>query len=232
MEQPGDEVDRASAASPGTPAAPTASAVRPFLRGRLHEAAFWVSAAAGPALVLAAPPGRRGGIAVYSVTLALLLGTSALYHRVTWRPRARAWMRRLDHAMIFLLIGGTYSAVAPLALPADRATRILATVWVAVTAGVLLSVAWPRAPKPLTALVGLATGWVALGALPGLARGLSGPAFGLLLAGGIAYSLGAVVYALKRPNPLPHVVGYHEIFHALVILAAAAHYGTVALAMA
>jgi hemolysin III len=207
------------------------AATRPFLRGRVHEAAFWMSAAAGPALILAAPSGHRVQVAVYALTLALLLGTSALYHRVTWQPIARRWMRRADHAMIFLLIGGTYTAVAPLALDPLTARRLLVTVWVAAAAGVVFSIAWPGAPKPLAAAIVLAIGWVALAALPGLSRGLPGAAFGLLVGGGIAYTCGAIVYALKRPNPLPRVAGYHEIFHALVVIAAAAHFGTVALAL-
>jgi hemolysin III len=204
---------------------------RPLLRGRLHEAAFWMSAAAGPALVVATPPAHRLQVAVYAVTLALLLGTSALYHRVTWQPRARAWMRRLDHAMIFLLIGGTYTAVAPLALDPARATGLLRTVWIAAAVGVLFSLLWPAAPKPLSAAVVLATGWVALGALPDLRHGLPASAFALLIGGGVAYTAGAVIYALKRPNPLPRVMGYHEVFHALVVVAIGAHYGTVLLAL-
>jgi hemolysin III len=204
---------------------------RPFLRGRLHEAAFWMSVAAGPALVVAAPAGHRAAVAVYAVTLAALLGTSALYHRITWQPRARLVMRRLDHSMIFLLIAGTYTAVAPLALAPPASTRLLTAVWVLAVAGIAFSVAWPTAPKPVTAAIILAIGWVALAALPSLETGLPTAAFALLIAGGVAYSAGAIIYALKRPNPFPRVAGYHEVFHALVVLAAAAHYGTVALAL-
>lgn len=204
---------------------------RPFLRGRLHEAAFWMSAAGGPALVVGAPSEHRLSVAVYALSLSLLLGTSALYHRITWPSGIRAIMRRFDHAMIFLLIAGTYTATTDLALEPARAGVVLPVVWIGALAGVALAVAWPSAPKPLSAAVAIALGWVAVAVLPDLARGLSTSAFVLLVVGGVAYSVGAVAYALRRPNPLPGVAGYHEVFHALVVLAAAAHYAMVALAL-
>lgn len=206
-----------------------AAVQRPFLRGRLHEAAFWMSAAAGPALVVASPPAHRVSVSVYAISLALLLGTSALYHRVTWSARARALMRRLDHAMIFVLIAGTYTAAAELALEPARADGLMRAVWIGAAAGITLAIAWPDAPKPLSAMVALGLGWVAVAVLPDLARGLATPPFLLLVAGGALYSVGAVMYALRRPNPLPGIAGYHEVFHALVVLAAAAHYAMVAL---
>jgi hemolysin III len=204
---------------------------RPLLRGRIHEAAFWMALVAGPALVLSAPAGYRLSTAIYATTLVLLLGTSALYHRVTWRPGPRALMRRLDHAMIFLLIAGTYTVAARLALPPEQARMVLAVVWAGAVAGVVLSVLWPATPKPLLAAVALVVGWVAVAVLPDLADGLASGEMGLIAAGGILYSLGALAYATKRPNPVPGIAGYHEVFHVLVVLAAACHYAAVALAL-
>jgi hemolysin III len=204
---------------------------KPWLRGRLHEAGFWVSLAAGPALVIAAPGSARAAVAVFAVTLALLLGTSALYHRVTWQPRARAWMRRLDHSMIFCYIAGTYTAAAA-ALSASAGTSwVLPVVWGGAVAGIGLNLVWPDAPKPVSAAVYLALGWVAVAVLPDLYAAMTGVEFALLVAGGVAYSVGAVAYALRRPNPLPGVAGYHEVFHALVLVGAASHYAMIALAL-
>lgn len=218
----------------GTPAANpagTPAAVKPRLRGRLHEVAFYASLAAGAALVGAAPPRHQLEIGVYAVSLSLLLGVSALYHRPTWPLRARAWMRRLDHSMIFLLIAGTYTAAGSLALEPDRASIVLALVWAGAGAGAALNLVWIGAPKAVSAVVYVALGWVALGVLPDLYRGLGAAAFTLLVAGGVVYSLGALTYALRRPDPKPGVVGYHEVFHALVVIAAACHYATIALAL-
>lgn len=208
-----------------------ATTARPLLRGRIHEAAFWMALVAGPALVLSAPLGYRWSTAIYAATLIALLGTSALYHRVTWQPRGRALMRRLDHAMIFLLIAGTYTVAARVALPPERSHTVLAVVWAGAIAGVGLSVLWPHAPKPITAAIALVVGWVAIAVLPDLARGLTTGQLWLIVAGGVAYSLGALAYATKRPNPIPGIAGYHEVFHALVVLAAAAHYAAIALAL-
>jgi len=206
--------------------------VKPRLRGVLHEYAFFVSLACGLALILAASDGRaRAAAAVYAVALSGLLGTSALYHRVTWRPQARRWMRRLDHSMIFVLIAGTYTPVALLALKGPLASTILIVLWFGAIGGVIFKLLWIDAPKWLFAaiyvLLGLVTAAV-FGQLPA-AIGWLGVAG--LATGGLLYVIGAVIYASGRPNPWPKVFGYHEIFHALVIAAAALHFAVIAFAV-
>ena len=203
--------------------------VKPRLRGVLHQYAFFVAAVLGAALVIAAPSGRaRAAAAIYAVAVAGLLGTSALYHRVTWSRRARAWMRRLDHSMIFVLIAGTYTPFALLVLSGGLARAILIVVWGGAVAGVILKLAWISAPRWLTAAVYVALGWVAIAAMPSLAGALGAVAVGLVLAGGVLYTAGAVIYARQRPDPSPTVFGYHEIFHALVVAAATAHFAVIA----
>jgi hemolysin III len=220
---------RSAAVPPQTPAAPE---LRPRLRGVWHQYAFFVSVACGAVLVALAEPGRAMvAAAVYAFAVSGLLGTSALYHRVTWAPAARRWMRRLDHSMIFVLIAATYTPVALLALKGTLATVVLWVVWGGALAGVIFKLAWIDAPKWLTAAVYVALGWVAvatIGQLPG-AIGWLGVAG--LAAGGVLYMVGATVYARQRPNPWPGVFGYHEVFHALVIGAAALHYAVIAFAV-
>jgi hemolysin III len=207
-----------------------AGAVKPELRGVLHQYGFFVSAVLGAALVVAAPGGRATvAAAVYAASVSALLGTSALYHRIDWvRPRARAWMRRLDHSMIFVLIAGTYTPFSLLVLDGTLATAILIVVWAGALGGIVLNLVWITAPKWLTASVYVALGWVAVVAMPELAAALGAVGVALLFGGGLLYTAGAVVYALKRPDPAPTVFGYHEIFHALVLAAAVAHFAVVA----
>ena len=204
---------------------------KPRLRGVSHQWAFFVSLFTGLVLVLLAPNGKAFlAAAIYSLSVAALFGTSALYHRINWRTlNARRWMRRLDHSMIFVLIAGTYTPFALLALDGAIATAILIVVWSGAIAGVVLQLCWVDAPRMLSAVVYLAMGWVALVAYPQMIDrvGIAGTA--LVTIGGVLYSAGAVIYALKRPNPVPRVFGYHEVFHALVIAAAALHYAVVAL---
>ena len=197
---------------------------KPLLRGVSHEIAAFVALAAWIGLTVAASPGKaRAAAAVYGATLLALFTVSALYHRPTWAPRARLFWRRLDHSAIFLLIAGTYTPFC-LLLGGTAGAVELAVVWAGATMGVVQAVVWPTAPKPLIAVVYVLLGWVIVPVVPALASALGTPAIVLLLAGGVAYSLGAVVYALRRPDPFPRVFGYHEIFHALVILAAALHF--------
>jgi hemolysin III len=206
--------------------------VKPRLRGVSHAYAFFVSLACGTALILFASDGRaRVAAAIYAAAVSALFGTSALYHTVTWRPRARRWMRRLDHSMIFVLIAGTYTPVALLALHGSLSRTILIVVWAGAVGGAIFKLAWIDAPKWLFAAVYLALGWVSaviFGQLPA-AIGWLGVAG--LAAGGLLYSAGAVVYASGRPDPYPRVFGYHEVFHALVIAAAALHYAVIAFAV-
>jgi hemolysin III len=203
---------------------------KPRLRGVSHQWAFWVSLAGGVGLVVAAPPGRATvAAAIYAASVAALFGASALYHRITWTSAtARRWMRRLDHSMIFILIAGTYTPIALLALEGTLATVILAVVWTGAAVGVLLELAWVDAPKWFTALVYVALGWVAVVAMPELVSQIGLAAVILIGAGGLLYTAGACIYASGWPDPAPTVFGYHEIFHALVIAAAALHYGVIA----
>ena len=209
-----------------------AGALKPRLRGVSHQYAFFVSLGCGAGLILAASGGRaRLAASVYAAAVSALFGTSALYHRVTWRPGARRWMRRLDHSMIFVLIAGTYTPVALLALQGPLATTILIVLWAGALGGMIFKLAWIDAPKWLLAAIYVVLGLVSaavFGQLPG-AIGWLGVAG--LAAGGVLYTAGAVVYASGRPNPAPAVFGYHEIFHVLVIVAAALHYAVIAFAV-
>ena len=203
--------------------------LKPRLRGVLHQYAFFVAVVLGAALVIAADGGReRIAALVYALGLAGLLGTSALYHRLTWAPRARMWMRRLDHSMIFVLIAGTYTPFAVLVLHGTLARTILIVVWAGALGGTILNLVWVRAPKAVTAAVYIALGWVAVAAMPQMADEMGALGVGLIALGGVLYTVGAVIYAMRRPNPVPGVFGYHEVFHALVVAAAAAHFAAVA----
>jgi hemolysin III len=208
----------------------TIAAVKPRLRGVSHEWAFFVSLVLGAGLIVAADtPEATLAVGIYAVSLSALFGTSALYHRVDWRrPELRRWMRRLDHSMIFLLIAGTYTPFALLALHGTIADAILVIVWAGALAGTVVEMIWIDAPKWVTALIYLALGWVAVVAFPELWRSLGPGGTVLVAAGGLLYSAGAVVYATQRPNPSPAVFGYHEVFHLFVIAAAAAHFGAIA----
>jgi hemolysin III len=211
-------------------AAASAFNQKPRLRGVSHQWAFFVSLAAGAALVLLAN-GSKATIAaaIYAFSLSALLGVSALYHRINWRPVARRWMRRLDHTMIFVLIAGTYTPFALLVLHGDLARVVLIAVWVMAGAGTVLNLLWWNAPKPVTAAVYISTGWVAVLAIPQLWNGLGPVGFGLIILGGVLYTAGAIVYARRRPDPRPAVFGYHEIFHLLVIAAAICDFAAIAI---
>jgi hemolysin III len=204
--------------------------VKPRLRGVFHQWTFFAAVVAGAVLVLVAPAGQATvATAIYAVTVIGLFGVSAVYHRVNWGSvRARMWMRRLDHTMIFLLIAGTYTPFALLVLDGALSTGILIGVWAGAAAGVVLNMIWVDAPKWVTAVVYLGLGWVAVVAFPELVRELGVTATVLLGAGGLLYTAGAVIYALRRPDPVPAVFGYHEIFHLLVIVAAALQYSVIA----
>ena len=202
---------------------------RPRLRGVFHQYAFFGALVAGTVLVLVAESVReRVAMLVYAAALVAMFGASALYHRVPWRSlRVRVWMRRLDHSTIPLLIAGTYTPFALLAFDGMLAQAVLVAVWCGAGAGLLLNLVWVDAPTWVTAVVYLALGWVGVVALPELFDVGLAPAL-LVLAGGALYTVGAVVYALRRPDPAPTVFGYHEVFHALVIVAAALQYAVIA----
>jgi hemolysin III len=201
---------------------------KPLLRGVSHELAAGVALFAWLALALFAASTRALVAAnVYGVSLVSLFVVSAVYHRPTWTPRSRLFMRRLDHAAIFLLIAGTYTPMCLLLAPGTGRV-ILAVVWSGAALGIVQSVFWVHAPKPLVAAAYVVLGWVVVPVLPTLSGTLGAGAVALLAAGGGLYTLGAVIYATRRPDPFPRVFGYHEIFHALVIAAAACHFTVVA----
>jgi hemolysin III len=204
---------------------------KPRLRGVSHQWAFFVSLVTGTVLVVIAPSGKATWAAlIYSVAVAGLFGVSALYHRVNWTsPAARKRMRRLDHTMIFVLIAGTYTPFAVLALNPPLSTILLIVVWGGAVLGAGLKLVWIDAPKWLIAATYIAVGWVAVAAMPQMIDHVGVLPTILVAIGGVLYTVGAVVYARQRPDPVPGVFGYHEIFHALVIAAAALHYAVVAI---
>jgi hemolysin III len=202
---------------------------RPRLRGVLHEVAFFVALVVGILLVTHADGARASTAAgVFAGSVAVMLGASALYHRVTWSVRARPWMRRLDHAGIYLLIAGTYTPVGLLTLRGTMRDVVLAVVWSGAAAAIVLKFVWVSAPKWLSAVIGIALGWVGVAAMPQVARYAGAAAVALLAVGGVAYTAGAIVYARRRPDPIPAVFGYHELFHALTIVGAACQYVAIA----
>jgi len=195
----------------------------------LHQAAFVIAVVIAPLLIVGADRGRpRLAAAVFAGSVVVCFGASALYHRVTWTPRVRLWMRRIDHAGIYLLIAGTYTPVSLLVLRGAWRPVVLTIVWGGATGAIVLKFVWVHAPKWLAAAIGLALGWVAVIALPQLIVHLHPAAVALLIVGGLAYTAGAVVYARRRPDPAPAVFGYHELFHALTIVGVACQYVAIA----
>jgi hemolysin III len=205
--------------------------VKPRLRGVFHQWAFFVALAAGVVLVLLAD-GLRERLAswVYAAALAAMFGASAVYHRVDWRtPARRAWARRLDHSTIFLFIAGTYTPFAMLAFEGASAATLLAVVWAGALLGLAVNLCWIDAPKWVGAVAYLVVGWVGVIVAPQLFPSLGPAAATLVLVGGALYTSGAVIYTMRRPDPFPAVFGYHEIFHVLVVAAAAAQFVAVSL---
>jgi hemolysin III len=203
--------------------------VRPRLRGALHGVAFGVAIVVGAVFVTAADGGRRTlGATVFAGAVAAMLGASTLYHRVTWSPRWRPWMRRVDHAGIYLLIAGTYTPVGLLVVHGTTQHVVLALVWSGAAAATLLKFCWVGAPKWLSALFGIAVGWAGVASMPQVARNAGIACVVLLAVGGLAYTAGAIVYARRKPDPVPTVFGYHELFHALTIVALACQYVAIA----
>jgi hemolysin III len=195
----------------------------------LHQAAFAVSLVVGTLLIVGADGVRRHtSAAVFAGSVAACFGASALYHRVTWTPRVRLWMRRIDHAGVYLLIAGTYTPVCLLVLNGAWRLVVLTIVWAGAAASILLKFVWVAAPKWLAAGIGILLGWLAVAVLPQLVTRLNPAAVVLLGIGGIAYTAGAIIYARRRPNPAPAVFGYHELFHALTIVGVACQYVAIA----
>ena len=207
---------------------------RPRARGWLHLFAFFTSIVAGAVLIpLAANLGLRAGlsVALYCVTILGLFGISALYHRRRWSPRGWKLMKRLDHSMIFLFIAGTYTPFALLAVDQPTGYWVLAGVWAGALAGVFLKLTWPTAPRWVGVPLYIGLGWVAVFILTDILHIAGVTSLVLLAAGGVLYTLGGIAYAIKRPNPWPGVFGYHEVFHAMTVVAAICHYIAVYFAM-
>ena len=201
----------------------------PMFRGVSHRAMFIVALTLAPIMIVAAPGvGPRLVIAFYTLSIAALFGVSALYHRVPWSPRVRRAMQRLDHAVIFLAIGGTYTPVALFALSPWAAKLVLALVWGGAAVGVFMRVRFPDASKAVVALPYLVVGWCLMAVVADAWHHLGVAGFLLLLVGGLAYTAGALVFAFQRPDPWPATFGFHEVFHVLTVAGAALHYVAIA----
>ena len=202
--------------------------VKPKLRGVFHELGFYAAVVVGVVVIVTADPGkaRMAGV-IFASCVAFCFGASAVYHRPTWRPRPRAWLARLDHAGIYLLIAGSYAPFALIVLSRGWAVPVLAIVWGGALAAIILKLCWVQAPKWLSAAIGLTLGWVGAVVFPQLLT-LSTVAIVLVAASGVLYTVGAVVYTRRRPDPRPQVFGYHELFHVLTVAAVACEYVVVA----
>jgi hemolysin III len=206
--------------------------VKPRLRGWLHAGTFPVAVAAGIVLICVAPTtAGRVSASVFTLTAALLFGTSAVYHRGTWSPRVHGVLKRLDHSNIFLIIAGSYTPFAALLLTPGKARTLLLVVWLGALGGVLFRVFWVGAPRWLYTPVYIALGWVAVIYLPDFLRQGGAALLTLILVGGLLYTVGGVVYGLKRPNPSPRWFGFHEVFHACTVAAFVTHYIAVSFAV-
>lgn len=205
--------------------------VKPRMRGILHQYAFLSCLVTGMVLVSLAPDARaRLGAVVYAVCLAGLFGISALYHRRGWGERGHSIMARLDHSMIFVFIAGTYTPFALLVLHGLTSHVVLIVVWSGAGLGVLMQLLWLHAPRFATVPLYLALGWTAAFVVPQFIHFGIAP-FVLLVAGGVAYTVGGVVYAARRPDPAPTIFGYHEVFHAMTCVAAICHYIAISFAV-
>lgn len=209
--------------------------LKPRMRGWLHAYAALISLVTGAVLISVAA-GMKGGnagwsTAVYAATVSLLFGTSALYHRLNWGARGHGVMKRLDHSMIFVFIAGTYTPFAALTLPHAASIAVLVVVWTGAVFGVLLQTVWPDAPRWVSVPLYIALGWVAVFVLPHLLHSYGVAALVLIATGGIVYTLGALAYGFKKPNPYPGTFGFHEVFHACTLIAATCHYIAVWLAV-
>ncbi len=193
------------------------------MRGVLHQVSFFIALAAGISLTSQVPEGFRWGTVVYVLSLTGLLGISALYHRPLWSPAVRQWLRRADHAAIVLLIAGTATPIGML-LPEPINRHFLIAIWVGGAFGIARALFWIGAPKYVAALVAVGLGWSLAPFLGDMYTRLGLTSSALIVLGGLIYSVGAIVYAKKRPDPWPKTFGYHEIFHALVVLAAGLHF--------
>jgi hemolysin III len=195
----------------------------------LHEIGLGAALVVGTLLIVGADGGRASiAAAAFAGSVAAMLTASTLYHRVTWKPRARLWMRRVDHAGIYVLIAGTYTAVGLLGLHGAMQETVLGFVWAGALIATIVKFCWVGAPKWLSVAIALSLGWAGIAALPELYVSDGVAAVALLLAGGICYSVGAIIYARRAPDLVPGVFGYHELFHALTLAAIACQYVAIA----
>lgn len=201
-----------------------AEETKPTWRGWIHAATFPVAIAAGVVLiVLSNGPLAKTAASIFMASSLVLFGISALYHRIDWKPKTKQIFRRLDHANIFLLIAGTYTPIALLALPLDKGIILLIAVWSGALLGIGFRVFWIGAPRWLYVPLYLLLGWAAVMYIVDIANA-NVAAMVLVIVGGLLYTLGAVIYGIKRPNPVPGVFGFHEIFHSLTVLAFLCHW--------
>jgi hemolysin III len=203
---------------------------RPLLRGWFHLCAAVAAVIGLVALVLLADSAEAyAGGSIFAASLIALYATSATYHTITWGRRMRAFLKRLDHSMIFVLIAGTYTPICLVAASTAWGITILAVAWSIALAGIILKVCWPGAPRWLSVLLYASAGWLGVIAAVPLSDWLAWAPIGLLILGGVLYTIGGVIYAARRPNPWPRVFGYHEVFHLLVIAGSALHFALVAI---
>jgi hemolysin III len=208
------------------------SPTTPRMRGRIHQVAFFVSIPLGAALVVLANGAAATAVAaVYACSLTAVFGASAAYHLGRWSSDARRWMKRLDHSMIYVLIAGSYTPVAVLVLDGPWQIVLLSAVWAGAVLGIALKMARPDGLRVATAFLYMALGWFALVALPELFAGMTPAEFTLMVAGGLLYTAGAIVFASHRPDPLPLTFGYHEVWHVFMVAAAACHFAMIALVL-
>jgi hemolysin III len=201
------------------------SSPKPRLRGVSHQIGFFVAITAGTWLIATASSGLAVMVtAIYAITLALMLGVSASYHRGNRPPIAERRWKRADHAMIFLFVAGTYTPICVLGIGGVHGMRLLILVWVGAALGALRALLWVRAPRAIAAACYVAQGWLMVAYWPHVRAALRPTPLTLILIGGILYTVGAVVYALRRPDPSPRWFGYHEVFHSFVIVACVCHF--------
>lgn len=203
--------------------------VKPTWRGWIHTGTFPLAIAAGIVLiVLADGPAAKWSSAVFMTTSLLLFGISALYHRFNWSPKTKVMLKRFDHANIFLLIAGTYTPLAVLALPPSKGVLLLVLVWIGATLGIAFRVFWVHAPRWLYVALYILLGWAAMMYIVDLFQANVAMMI-LVVVGGLAYTAGAVIYGMKKPNPIPGVFGFHEIFHTLTVVAFMCHWTAILL---
>lgn len=199
--------------------------IKPRLRGVSHQIAFFIAVVCGMWLVATAGSGLAMAVtATYAVTLALMLGVSASYHRGTHSAAGEQRWKRADHAMIFMFVAGTYTPICVLGIGGAPGMRLLALVWAGAALGALRAILWVRAPRVIATSLYIALGWLVVAFWADVSRGLGTPLLALVIAGGILYTAGAIVYAMRWPDPSPRWFGYHEIFHSFVIVACVCHF--------